>query len=110
MESGGNSEILRRLLLPNDSSVQQGIEREVLQSLYEALLAQNVETSCHPDCRSLVVTMREEASPSMAQPLRGITPLSGSNLRPLPPLLVDINITMPVLSKINQVMIDVLYC
>jgi len=108
MESGGNSEILRWLLLPNDSSVQQGIEREVLQSLYVALLAQNVETSCHPDCRSLVVTIREEASPTMAQPQRGITPLSGSNLRPLPPLLVDINITMPILSKINQVMIDVL--
>ncbi len=103
MQLQGNTELLKKLLLPNsNSTVQQGIEQTVLQRLYVALQSQN---ECLPDCRSLVVNMRVETSPNRAQPMRGISPPPNMFPLPLPPLLVEVNITVPDLSKLNQVFI-----
>ncbi len=103
---GGNTTLLMGLLLPSrNSTVQQGIERVVLQSLYSALLSKNVETVCLPDCRSLIVSMRVETSPTRAEPSRGIYELKSITYAPLPPLLMEVNVTLPDLSKLNQVII-----
>jgi hypothetical protein len=102
----GNDTLLRGLLMPsNNSTVQQGIDRAVLQKLYVALLSQNREAVCLPDCRSLIVNMRTETSPTLAQPVRGIPIPIDSYPLPLPPLIVDVNITLPDLSKLTQVII-----
>ncbi len=101
MQLEGNTELLMNLLLPNsNSTVQQGIERTVLQRMYSTLQSQN---ECLPDCRSLVVKMGVETSPNKAQPTRGISQTISMLPLPLPPLLVEINITLPHLSKLNQV-------
>jgi hypothetical protein len=101
-----NTTLLLSLLLPGiNSTVQHGIEREVLQSLYAALLSKNVETVCLPDCRSLIVYMRPEASPVKAQPSNGIQ-LVQPNSKYVPlGLLMEVNITMPNLGKLSQVII-----
>jgi hypothetical protein len=102
----GNKTLLLSLLLPSiNTTVQHGIERVILQSLYAALLSENVETVCLPDCRSLIVTMRPEASPVKAQPTNGMSVSRNNSYVPLPPLLMEVNITMPDLSKLNQVII-----
>jgi hypothetical protein len=102
----GNKTLLLSLLLPSiNTTVQHGIERVILQSLYAALLSENVETVCLPDCRSLIVTMRPEASPVKAQPTSGILVSRNNSYVPLPPLLMEVNITVPDLSKLNQVII-----
>ncbi len=101
MQLEGNTELLMNLLLPNsNSTVQQGIERTVLQRMYSTVQSQN---ECLPDCRSLVVKMSVETSPNRAQPTRGISQTIEKLPLPLPPLFVDINITLPHLSKLNQV-------
>ncbi len=104
-KSGQNTTLLMGLLLPSrNSKLQQGIERIVLQGLYTALLSKNVETVCIPDCRSLIVNMRAEASLTKAEPLKGII-VHANSYAPLPPLLMEVNIKMPDLSKLNQVII-----
>jgi hypothetical protein len=106
-KSDQNTTLLMGLLLPSrNSKIQQGIERIVLQSLYTALLSTNVETVCIPDCRSFVVNMRAEASLTMAEPVKGII-VHPFSYAPLPPLLIEVNITMPDLSKLNQVIIRI---
>ncbi len=105
-ELNGNITLLRKLLMPsNNSTVQQGIDRAVLQKLYAILLLQSSETVCLPDCRSLIVNMRAETSPTMAQPSGGITISYLKDPIPLPPFIVDVNITLPGLSKLTQVII-----
>ncbi len=106
--SGDNTTLLTSLLLPSrDSIVQQGIERVVLQSLYAALLSKNVETVCLPDCRSLIVNMRAEAIPKTDRS-RFISVYQYATYAPLPPLLIEVNVTLPDLSKLNQVIIHIL--
>ncbi len=103
-KSGGNTTLLMSLLLPHrNSTVQQGIEQVVLQSLYAEMLSKNVETVCLPDCRSLIVNMRAETSPIKAEPSRGIFEYKLPTYSPLPSLLVEVNVTLPDLSKLNQV-------
>jgi hypothetical protein len=98
----GNTTLLLSLLLPSsNSTVQQGIDRKVLQSLYAALLSKNVETVCLPDCRSLTVNMRAEAL-ALALPSRGIN-VRANSYAPLPPMLMEVNVTLPDLSKLYQV-------
>ncbi len=81
----------------------QGVERVVLQNVYAALMSKDVTTMCLPDCRSLAVNMRTEASQTYAQPAKGILIMQpNSKYFPLG-LLMDVNITMPDLSKLNQV-------
>jgi hypothetical protein len=106
MEMANNTDLPRRLLLPsNNYTVQQGIEKVVLQSLYAGLMSHNFEAVCLPDCKSLVVNMKSVASPIRAVPMGGITkpPNRIKVPTPLPPLLVEVNITVPSLNKINQV-------
>jgi hypothetical protein len=101
-----NKTLLKRLLMPsNNYTVQQGIDRAVLQKLYATLLSQNSETMCLPDCRSLIVNMRTEKSPTKAQPENGISIPITKHPLPLPPLIVDVNITLPDISKLTQVII-----
>ncbi len=101
---GGNTTLIMSLLMPRRNyTVQQGIERVVLQSLYAEMLSKNVETVCLPDCRSLIVNMRAETSPIKAEPSRGIYAYKFITYAPLPPLLMEINVTLPDLSKLNQV-------
>ncbi len=104
---GSNKTLLLKLLLPSsNSTVQQGIDQLVLQNMSAALLSNNVETVCLPDCRSLLVKMRAESSPSvMLQSLSNIAVHSKNSYVPLPPLLMEVNVTMPDLSKLNQVSI-----
>ncbi len=105
-KSGGNTTLLMSLLLPSrNHTVQQGTERVVLQSLYAALLSKTVETVCLPDCRSLIVNMRAEASTTKAEPSRGMSEYKLTTYAPLPPLLMEVNVTLPDLSKLNQVII-----
>jgi hypothetical protein len=102
----GNKTLLLSLLLPSiNTTVQHGVQRVILQSLYASLLSKNVETVCLPDCRSLIVTMRPEASPVKAQPTYGMLVSRNNSYVPLPPLLIEVNITMPDLRKLNQVII-----
>ncbi len=100
---GGNTTLLLSLLLPSsNSTVQHGIDRVVLQNLSAVLLSENVETVCFPDCRSLIVNMRAEASPNKAEPSKGII-IRANSYAPLPTLLMEVNITFPDLSKLYQV-------
>ncbi len=102
---GGNTTMLLSLLLPSSNSkIEHGIERVVLQNLSALLRSKNVETMCLPDCRSLLINMRAEASPNRAEPSKGIF-VRANSYAPLPPLLMEVNITIPELSKINQVII-----
>jgi hypothetical protein len=101
---GGHKTLLRQLLMPsNDSTVPQGTDRAVLRKLYAALLLQNSNSACLPDCRSLIVNMRAETSPTKAQPARGIPVSYSKDPLPLPPLIVDVKITLPDFSKLTQV-------
>ncbi len=101
-----NKDLLMRLVMPSvNSTVQQGIDRAVLKKLYTAFLSQNSETMCLPDCRSLMVNMRAETSPTLAEPIRGITKSFTRDPLPLPPLIVDVNITLPENSKLTQVIL-----
>ncbi len=105
---GSNTTLLMDLLLPSSNfTVQQGIERVVLQSVCLALLSKNVETVCLPDCRYLTVNMRVEASPKTDRS-RFIFVYQYTTYAPLPPLLMEVNVTMPDLSKLNQVIINIL--
>jgi hypothetical protein len=105
-KSGGNTTLLMSLLLPSrNQTVQQGTERVVLQSLYAALLSKTVETVCLPDCLSLIVNMRAEASTTKAEPSRGMSEYKLTTYAPLPPLLMEVNVTLPDMSKLNQVII-----
>jgi hypothetical protein len=98
-ELGSNTTILMSLLLPSSNSiVQYGIERVLLQSLFASFLSMN-ETVCLPDCRSLIVNMRAEAIPTK----NSITVHPKTSYAPLPSLLMEVNVTMPDLSKLNQV-------
>ncbi len=101
LKLGNQSEVLNKLLRPNGYTIQQGIEQKILQRLYEALLSQNVQTACKPDCRSLVVKMRAEVSTTKAQPTRGITSSQANFPVPLPPMLIEVNITLPEMSIFN---------
>ncbi len=105
MEMGNNTDLLRRLLLPsNNYTVQKGIEKAVLQSLYAGLMSHNFEAVCLPDCKSLVVNMKTGASPLKAVPVDGIRDLFKVNVPiPLPPLLVEVSISVPSQNKLNQV-------
>ncbi len=108
MEMGNNTDLLKRLLLPsNYSTVQRGIETTALNSLYTGLMSRNFEAVCLPDCRSLTVNMNVIASPTLAQPKNGILspPPTIKVPLPLPPLLVEINMTIPSLNILNQVII-----
>jgi hypothetical protein len=106
--SGNNTTLLTSLLLPSgNSTVQQGIERVVLQRLYAAFLSKNVETVCLPDCRSLSVNMRAEAIPKTDRS-RFISVYQDVTYAPLPSLLMEVNVTLPDLSKFNQVIIYLL--
>jgi hypothetical protein len=106
MSLESNQILLRGLLMPsNNSTVQQGIDRAVLQKLYATLLSWNDETVCLPDCRSLIVNMRTEKSLTLDKSFRPIPKPFTTNPLPLPPLLVDVNITLPDLSKLMQVII-----
>jgi hypothetical protein len=107
-KSGDNRTLLMSLLFPSrNSTVQQGIERAVLQSLYVALLSKNIETVCLPDCRSLIVNMRAEAIPKIDRS-RFMSVYKYAAYAPLPPLLIEVNVTLPDLSKLNQVIIYIL--
>jgi hypothetical protein len=107
MSLDGNTTLLRRLLMPsNNSTVRLGIDREVLQKLYAALLLKNNDTVCLPDCRSLIVNMRAETSPTKAEPTRGIPISFTKDPHPLPPLIVDVNLTLPDNSKLTQVILE----
>jgi uncharacterized membrane protein len=103
LELGSRTSLLRKLLLPSyNTTVKQGIEVAVLHRLYAALLSRDVETVCLRDCRSLIVDMKSETSPTLAQPLQGFSRPVKVPL-PLPPLMVEVNLTLPDLSKLNQV-------
>jgi hypothetical protein len=106
-ELGRNTTLLMSLLLPsNCSTVQEGIERVVLQSLYKALMSKKVETVCLPECRFLTINIRAEASQTLAQPTTGIFVHPNNSYAPLPPLLMEVNVSMPDLSKLNQVIMN----
>jgi hypothetical protein len=108
MEMGNNTDLLKRLLLPsNYSTVQRGIETTALNRLYTGLMSRNFEAVCLPDCRSLTVNMNVIASPTLGQPKNGILspPPTIKVPVPLPPLLVEINMTLPSLNILNQVII-----
>ncbi len=110
MEMGNNTDLLRRFLLPRyNYTVQKGIEKAVLQSLYAGLMSSNFEAVCLPDCKSLVVNMKTVASPFKAVPMGGISkpPNSIKVPIPLPPLLVEVNISVPSLNKLNQVIFSI---
>ena len=95
-------DLLRGLL--NGTTVEAGIEKTFLQDFYSVLLSQAVERSCQPDCRSLVVQMTAEASTVKAMmPTGGIPRLVANIPKPLPPISVNVNLTMPELSQLNQV-------
>jgi len=100
---GNQSSLLSNLLRPTDFTMQQGIEREILANLYGKLLSQNTQRACLPDCRSLSVKMRAEASTTLAQPTRGIGLVKDKFPIPLPAMLIDVNITLPAISKLNEV-------
>jgi hypothetical protein len=108
MEMGNNTELLKRLLLPsNYSTVQQGIERTALKSLYEGLMSHTFEAVCLPDCRSLSVNMKAMTSPTLSQP-RNVILRPSPRIKvplPLPPLLIEINMTIPTMNVLNQVSI-----
>jgi hypothetical protein len=100
---GGNTTILMGLLLPSiNSTVQKGIERVVLQRLYAALLSKNLEIVCLPDCKSLIVNMRVSPKTDSS---RFISEYQYITYAPLPPLIMEVNVTLPDLTKLNQVII-----
>ncbi len=105
MEMGNNTDLLKSLLMPsNYSTVQCGIEKTALKNLYIGLMSHNFEAVCLPDCKSLVVNMKTVVSPTLALPIGGIkTPKNMKVPTPLPPLLVEVNISVPSLIKLNQV-------
>jgi hypothetical protein len=105
MEMGYNTDLLKRLLLPsNYSNVQHGIEKTALKNLFVGLMSHNFEAVCLPDCKSLVVNMKTLASSTEAMPIGGIrTPRNTKVPIPLPPFLVEVNISLPSLNKLNQV-------
>ncbi len=104
--SGHNTTLLMGMLSPSkNSKVQQGIEQVILQSLYTSLLSKNVETVCIPDCRSLIVNMRTEASAITNPSLNGFLVFPNNTYAPLPPFQMEVNIVMASLSKLNQVII-----
>ena len=94
---------LKKLLRPRPgTSEDTGVKRTVLQSLYSVLLSKEMDDSCRPPCRSLKVAMMAEASTTPAMPKTGIALKSQSVAQPLPPLLVDVSLTIPELSRVNK--------
>ena len=108
-KTGDKQDILRRLLIPDGTKVEAGVERKVLQGLYSILLSQNREKSCKPDCRSLAVGMLAEASAMKASPENGIDVIVEDSPQPLPPIDVKVNLTIPELIKFNKVRIYISY-
>jgi hypothetical protein len=100
---GSRSDLVKNLLRPSDSKVQQGVDQYVLKSLYSSFLSQTFRESCRPDCRSLVVNMGAETSQIPAQPKEGIVFSFSKKGQPLPPITVEVNITLAELSKLNEV-------
>ena len=95
--------VLSRLLMPNSTRIDTVVERTVLQDLYYELLSQDVEKICKPDCHSLVVRIIAETSTEKAFPERGIDIWKLPIPQPLPAINVTINLTIPKLSKVNEV-------
>ena len=94
---------LKKLLRPRPgTSEDTGVKRTVLQSLYSVLLSKEMDDSCRPPCRTLKVAMMAEASTTPAMPKTGIALKSQSVAQPLPPLLVDVSLTIPELSRVNK--------
>ena len=89
--------------MPNSTRIDTVVERTVLQDLYYELLSQDVEKICKPDCHSLVVRIIAETSTEKAFPERGIDIWKLPIPQPLPAINVTINLTIPKLSKVNEV-------
>ena len=103
---GDKKDLLKSLLRPERASVEAGIERSVLQKFLSTLLSEEVENNCRPDCRSLVVRMLAEASPIHSIPKNGIAIHTRSSPQPLPPLLVDLKMTIPESFGVDEVRIS----
>jgi hypothetical protein len=91
------------LLRPSNETVIQEVDRMALHRLFAALVSKDVQTICKVDCRSLIVKMRTEVSQTPAIPWNGFPQDTSKTLLPLPKMLVEVNITLPDLSKLNEV-------
>jgi hypothetical protein len=99
---GNKQKLLNMLFRPNSSISHEGIERHVLQSLYLILNAEEIIYSCKQDCRSLVVKIFSESSPIKSSPKNGFKPAQTVSQK-LPPVNINVNITLPDISKLNEV-------
>jgi len=99
-------DLLNILLRPRGSKIEKGIERSILQSLYAILLSQKRQKTCKSDCRSLVVRLMADARTARASPESGIKRRPESVPVPLPPIDVNVNLTLPKLNKVNEVRIS----
>jgi hypothetical protein len=99
---GKHQTVLKKLLRPDGSKIDRGVDKRILEELYSALLSQDLKC-CKLDCRTLKVTLKEEASTSVASL---ISPSKTKMSDPLPPIRVKVNVTIPELSKINEVNIS----
>ena len=109
LKFANQKDVLNRLLRPKTFTINESIEQTVLQKLYTELLSLKIQTICKPDCRSLAVRMKTEPSASLGQPQQGINQPPVKVPIPLPPLLIDVNISLPVLYKMNEVILINLY-
>jgi hypothetical protein len=101
---GVEGDTLRGLMRPKNMTYLQGVDQMVLKRLYNALLSKEIQTKCRPACVSLVITMRSEDSPVIAQPQQGLRRFVDRPLPlPLPPLQIEVNLTLPDLSTLNEV-------
>jgi hypothetical protein len=94
--------LLKQLLKPNGTTPTSGIEGAVLQNLYSILQSAEVENSCKQDCRSVVVRSTGGPSTTKAFPRNGIHPTKTTSTVLLD---ADVNVTLPQLSKKNEVCI-----
>jgi hypothetical protein len=100
-EFHGKRSLLYRLLRPNVSTVINGINSSVLQTLFSALSAEKVEINCPVSCRSIVVSMRPEIGVKLTRPNHSID--WPTYMPPLPPMLMKVNLEFSDLSRVNEV-------
>jgi hypothetical protein len=99
---GKKNAILSKLLKPDGSRVEEGVESSILQDIYSVLLSRGAKENCKQDCRSLKATMKAEANTSAPSTIIPILEEKKVPF-PLPPISVAVNISIPELSKINEV-------
>ena len=87
------------------ATLNAGVERTLLQDVYRALLSQAGEASCRPDCSSLVIGMKTEVDVfgMGMDKLQSVRRHGGTLPEPLPPISLEVKLSLPDLYKSNEV-------